>query len=183
MIECEVLYEQLDGAQRGYDTGFVIDSDEKADWALRKISEDQQEFERIKAIAESQIMELQMRIEQERAKVESKTSFLKGCLRSYFETVPHKSTKTQESYRLLSGSLVKKSASQKIVRPEDDAILIQYLRDSGQGCMIRVEEKPAWADLKKNLQIIDGNVVDMSTGAIVDILKVEEVPESFDVKL
>lgn len=181
MIECEVLYEQLDGAQRGYDTGFVIDSDEKADWALRKISEDQQEFERIKAIAESQIMELQMRIAQEQAKVESKTSFLKGCLRSYFETVPHKSTKTQESYRLLSGSLVKKVATQKIVRPDDED-LIKYLRDSGQDCMIRVEEKPAWADLKKNLQIIDGNVVDMSTGAIMDILKVEEVPEAFDIK-
>lgn len=181
MIEAELIA-QLDCAERGYDTKFTITDDGMADWAIRKIADDVHEFERIKAIADSRIMELQIQIEQERQKMESRTSFLRGHLHTYFESVPHKKTQTTESYKLLSGSLVKKVATQKIVRP-DDADLIKYLRENGQGHLIEISEKPAWGEFKKTLQIMDGKVVDTATGEVIDGITVEDVPESFDIKL
>ena len=57
---------------------------------------------------------------------ERKTSFLKSCLAQYFETVPHKETKTQATYKLLSGQLVFKKPKQKLVKSDDD--LIAYFK-------------------------------------------------------
>ena len=111
---------------------------------------------------------------------ERNTAFLKGCLAQYFETVPHKSTATQKSYKLLSGSLVFKLPSQKMVK--EDVKLLEYFHQNGMEEYIKTEEKPAWGEFKKNLSIVDGKVVNTSTGEIVDAVKVEETAGSFEVK-
>lgn len=162
-------------------SNFVIDSDSKADWALQKIAEEQSEYDRLNALAEEQISEIKAKIEAEKQRFDNKTRFLKGALNVYFMNVPHKETKTQESYKLLSGSLVMKKATQKMVK--DDAKLLEYFHNNEMQEFIKTEEKPAWAEFKKNCAIVDGNVVDTSTGEIVTGVAVEDVPEQFDIKL
>lgn len=159
---------------------FSIDDDNVADWALRKIAEEQAELERLTSLAKQQIEELQLKVKHLEEVTERKTSFLKGCLSEYFRTVPHKSTKTQESYKLLSGSLVMKLGSHKMVK--DDAELVEYFHKNNMQEYIKTEEKPMWADFKKNLSIVDGKVIDNTTGEIVEIIGVEYVPEVFEVK-
>lgn len=176
IFELEEVLERPEDMRKG----FSIKDDAVADWAVKKIAEEQAELERLTIIAKQQIDALQLKVNYLEEVAERKTSFLKGCLSEYFRTVPHKSTKTQESYKLLSGSLVMKLASQKMVK--DDAELVEYFHKNNMSEYIKIEEKPMWAEFKKNLSIIDGNVINSVTGEVVDVVRVEHVPESFEVK-
>ena len=175
------MYELEEIMENPEDHVFLIDDDHKADWALRKIAEERKEADRIKAIAEQQIKELQMKIKHAEEVAERKTAFLKGCLAEYFQNVPHKSTKTQESYKLLSGSLIFKLPKQNMVK--DDEKLIEYFRSNDMEEFIKTKESPAWGEFEKQLQIIDGNVVDTATGDVIDAVRVEETAGIFDVKI
>lgn len=160
---------------------FIIDNDNKADWAVKKINEDVLERDRIIKIAENRILELKNEIEEIEREYDRKISFLKSCLLDYFETVDHKETKTQESYKLLSGSLVMKKPANKIVK-EDDDTLVQYFADNDMDDFIKITKSPKWAEYKKRLEISGDNVVDTETGEIVDAVSIEQVPPKFDVK-
>lgn len=176
IYELEEVLEQPEDEREG----FSINDDNVADWALRKIAEERAELDRLTSIATQQIEELQLKIKHLEEVAERKTAFLKGCLAQYFQTVPHKATKTQESYKLLSGSLVFKLPKQSMVK--DDAELIEHFRQNGLQEYIKTEEKPIWGEYKKNLAIVDGKVIDTTTGEIVDAVRVEEAPGVFDVK-
>ena len=163
--------------------GFTIDNDQKANWAIKKIREEIAEADRLKAII---IAERESLAEKEKAideKLDNETKYLKGLLFRYFESVKHKETKTQETYKLLDGSLVFKKPSVKIVKPESDDQLVSYL-EQGQPDLIDTIKKPRWGEFKKNLTLTDdGEVVDMATGEKLDFVKTEEDPGSFDVKV
>lgn len=175
------IYELEEIMENSDENIFLIDDDHKADWALRKIAEERKEADRIKAIAEQQIEELQMKINHVKETTDRKTNFLKGCLAEYFNKVPHKTTKTQESYKLLSGSLILKLPKQNMVK--DDDKLLKYFHSNGMEEFIKTKERPAWEEFKKQLEVIDGNVVDTATGNIIDAVKVEESAGIFDVKI
>lgn len=162
------------------DESFSITDDKLADWALRKIKEEEAERDRLINIANDQIAELNLRINQLETQCENKTKFLKGHLAIYFGTVPHKETKTQESYKLLSGSLVMKKAGTKIIH--DDDALLAYLVASSQPEYIKVKKSVDWAEYKKNLGIEGRDVIDLDTGEIIKACSVEDVPASFDIK-
>lgn len=159
---------------------FRVIDDDSADWALQKVREDTFEKERIIKIAENKIKELEAEIEEIERTYERKTSFLKSCLFDYFNTVEHRKTKTQESYKLFSGSLVMKKPSSKIVK--EDEILIQYFIDNEMTDFIKVTKSPKWAEYKKRLKINGDNVIDTETGEIVDAVSIEQVPQKFDIK-
>lgn len=163
--------------------GFVIDNDQKASWALKIIKAETDEAGRLMQIADSQIEELVNKKMEIKEKLDHKTGYLKSLLYRYFETVQHKETKTQESYKLLDGQLVFKKPSVKILKPEDDTALIGYL-EQNQPEMVETVKKAAWGEFKKSLTITDdGGVVDMATGEVLDFIMAEEEPGKFDVKL
>lgn len=97
-----------------------ITDDGCADWACQKIAEEKAELDRITSLADSQIEKIQQRVEAAQRRYENGTRFLTGKLAEYFETVPHKTTKTKHSYRLLSGTLVKKIGG-RTMKQDDDA--------------------------------------------------------------
>lgn len=162
--------------------GFQIDNDNLADWAIKKIKEEEAERDRVIAIAKDQIEELNFKINNINEQCENKTRFLRGCLNRYFETVPHKETKTQESYKLLSGSLVLKKPSQKITYNEEN--LLSYLDQNDGAEFIKTKRSVDWTEFKKSLIIQGDSVIDKDLGLILDsgICSVEEVPASFNVK-
>lgn len=161
--------------------GFVIDSDAKADWALKKIATEQKEYDRLKSLAEEEIAEIQSRFAYEKQRFDNSTNYLKGLLRNYFMTVEHKETKTQESYKLLNGSLVLKKATTKMV--QDEKTLLEWLEKNNEDSFIETVKKPKWGEFKKNLTIVDGKAVNNETGEVVDCISVEDVPEEFNLKL
>lgn len=156
-----------------------ITDDGCADWACRKIAEEKAELDRIRELADAQIQKIEEKVAAAERRFQNGTRFLTGKLAEYFETVPHKATKTKESYRLLPGTLTRKFGGSQM--KQDDAQLVQYLKDSGQLEFIKTEEKPKWGDFKKRLEIIGGSVVDKETGEIVEAVQIIEKPDTFSV--
>lgn len=156
-----------------------ITDDGCADWACRKIAEEKAELDRIRELADAQIQKIEEKVAAAERRFQNGTRFLAGKLAEYFETVPHKTTKTKASYRLLSGTLTRKFGGTTM--KQDDEKLVQFLKNSGQLEFIKTEEKPKWGDFKKRLEIMGGSVVDKETGEIVEGVTVETKPDTFTV--
>ena len=164
------------------DTGFSIVSDLQAEWALKKIKKAAEERDRLVGLANKEIEELTKQIEVFEQRYKSDTGFLQSKLFEYFTKVEHKETKTQETYKLLSGSLIFKKPAQKM-SPDKDKLLA-YVKANDMPEFVKVKEEVDWAGYKKECEIIDGKVVNTQTGDLLpeDVITVEEVPGQFDVK-
>lgn len=165
--------------EEGTHMAWRITDDSCADWACRKIAEERAELARIRELAEAQIARIEEKLETAERRCENGTRFLTSKLAEYFETVPHKTTKTKASYRLLSGTLTRKFGGQQM--KQDDDKLVEFLKASGALEYIKIEEKPKWGDYKKRLEIMDGTVVDKETGEIVEGVQVIEKSDTFTV--
>lgn len=168
--------EEPEGSQQ-----WRITDDSCADWAVNKIAEERAELERIRALAEEQIARIEEKLEAAERRCENGTNFLTSKLAEYFETVPHKKTKTKESYRLLSGTLAKKLGSPQM-KPDDEKLL-EYLKSSGNVDMIKTTESPRWGEFKKCLTIVGGQVIDSTTGEVVEGVDIIDKPDSFTVEV
>lgn len=146
---------------------FVIDSDQKADWALRKIAEAEND-------AEKWVEYYQAQIEIIKAQTEQQTANLKVMLRHYFDTVPHKITKTTESYPLPSGKLVFKAQQPEYER--DDEKVIEWLKANNAPQFVKVKESLDWAGLKKTVTVMDENVITEDGEVIPGIKAVQREP-------
>ena len=160
---------------------FCIDNDRLAEWAIKKIKAEQAEHDRLQKLIDSEREELQKKQEEIDKQLESKTAFLKSLLYGYFETVEHKETKTQESYKLLSGSLVFKKPAVAIVKPDNDQ-LVAYLEKSGREDLVETKKTAAWGEYKKTLTIADDGQVVSEDGEILDFIQTEEKAGEFNVK-
>lgn len=164
---------------------FYIGDDKAADWALKKIKEEEDELARLKKLADEEISEIEYRFDMEQQKMLSRTAFLRGRLAMYFDTVEHKETKTQETYKLLNGTIFRKKAATAIdydpKNKEQKEALVKYLQESKQDELVKTEYSPMWAELKKQLSIDGEKVVNVVTGEIVP-LGIKETPAEFGIK-
>lgn len=130
--------------------GFVIDTDAKAQWALDKIHEARKDRDMWVKWYTDKIAEI-------KAQTDFDTMNLERMLAEYFATVPHKKTKTQESYKLPGGKLVLKVQNPEFRR--DDKAVIDWAKANGFGQYVKVEEKLAWAELKDATAVFEGHIV------------------------
>lgn len=157
---------------------FMIGDDGCADWAIRKIKEEKQEYDRIKELGEQQIALIEEKIELAKRRYEQNTNFLTSKLSQFFRTVPHKKTKTRETYRLLSGNLVMKLGGVKAT--PDDEKLVPWLKANGYTDFVKTEEKATWGELKKKLNLESGNMATIAeTGEIVEGITLMQQPDTF----
>ena len=161
--------------------GFIIDNDVKANWALKQIRKAKEEHDRLQNIIDAEFEELKTKQEQINKKLEQETSYLKGLLYIYFQGVEHKETKTQESYKLLDGSLVYKKPSVSIVKPDEERLLA-YLRQADHMEYIETKESVRWGELKKTLTLTDTGEIISEDGEVLDFIQTEEKAGEFNVK-
>ena len=171
-MKCEY---ELVGAE---ESGFVIDSPEKADWAVEKVKERQAQRDLYIAAAEAKKREMEQKIAEETAKCDQDNGFLLAALDAYIDTVPAKETKTMRQLVLPSGKIVRKLA--KLDYTYDDAALLAYLQENAPEY---VESKPKakWGEFKKALQISNGTVIRTDTGEVVEAVGVIEKPSTTEV--
>jgi len=160
---------------------FTIDNDKTANWAIKKIKEEQEEHDRLQALINDERQELQAKQEEIDKRLEAKTGYLKSLLLGYFATVPHKETKTQASYKLLDGSLIFKKPSLSIVKPDDEQLL-EYMERAGREDLIETKRSAKWGDFKKTLTIADDGQVISEDGEALDFITTEEKAGEFNVK-
>lgn len=180
------LFDGLPGeeAEAGSECGrFVIDSDAKAEWAIRKIAAEEAERDRLVAVCKEEIDRYSERKKEYEERCEGRVSSLKGLLREYFATITPKETKTQQKYELPSGSLILKKESRDY-RPDPDK-LREWLEKCGMADYLKTEVSPRWALVKKQLSTLeDGSIVFGETGEIMPegLVEIEEKPASFEVR-
>lgn len=160
---------------------FRITDDICADWAVRKIAKEREEYERLKEIGQQQIAAIEEKLEAAKRRYENGTSYLTRCLEGYFKTVPHKATKTTEKYRLLSGTLTLKKGG--IKASANDEALVPWLKENGYGDLVKVTESAMWGDLKKKLTFAGGIAALEETGEIVEGVIITEAPDTFKVEV
>lgn len=162
---------------------FVIDTDAKAEWAIRKIAEEEAECERLTACCQTEIDRYKERQEAYAKRLEGRTANLRAMLLLYFGTVPVKETKTQQKYELPSGSLVMKKASSDFKADTDK--LREWLEASDMTAYLKTEVSPKWALVKKQLEATaNGDIVFKETGEVIPAgcVTIETKPERFEVK-
>ena len=159
---------------------FRIDNDEKAEWALAKIREEQAEAQRIMNVCRSMIMHYEQQLKKAEEDLEKKTAYLRSQLEQYFDSVEKRRTKTQEVYKLPSGTLRRKYPSPQFNR--DDEKLVKWLKDRQMNEYIKVKETADWASLKKTIQVVGNKAVD-EDGEIVEGITVVDRPPVFEVEV
>ena len=164
LIENPILEEEEEQEQY---TGFVVDDDQKAEWCMQKIQEAEAERKRWKAFYDDRMAKVN-------ASCDAKIQHMEYLLGQYFRTVPHKVTKTQESYALPSGKLVYKQQAPEFVR--EDGKIAEWLEQGGMVGLI--EKKPKWGEMKKTLGLmVAGDQVITADGEIVPgVAAVERAP-------
>ena len=151
------------------DTPFTVDNDQKAEWAARKIREARQDTQKWTEYYERQLSAI-------RRANEDTEAYFAALLADYFETVPHKATKTQESYSLPSCKLVLKAQQPEFNR--DEAVLCDYLDKKGRDDLVRITRRADWAALKKTLKVMeDGTCVDADGEVVEGVQAFSRLPE------
>lgn len=141
------------------DTPFTVDNDQKAEWAARKIREARQDTQKWTEYYERQLSAI-------RRANEDTEAYFAALLADYFETVPHKATKTQESYSLPSCKLVLKAQQPEFNR--DEAVLCDYLDKKGRDDLVKITRRADWAALKKTLKVMDDGTCVDADGEVVE---------------
>lgn len=148
--------------------GFKIDSDSKAEWAVKRIKEAEREQNRLLALVDEERAELDIREKQIADQYENRTSHLKELLQSYvqrvYENGDANETKTQIAYQLLSGKLVLKKPTTKI--QQDDKALTEWCRTHLPE-RVKTTYKADWAEIKKNVKVVDGIAIYEPTGEVM----------------
>ena len=153
--------------------GFVIDSDAKALWALKKIKEAREDRDFWLSWYKQKEKEIT-------EQTDFDTMNLERMLADYFATVPHKSTKTQESYTLPGGKLILKKQNPEYTR--DDSTVIEWLKTNKMPQFVKIEEKLDWAGLKAATAVFEGNVV-TEDGEIIPGITVTDREAKFVVEV
>jgi hypothetical protein len=160
--------------------GFHIDNDTKAEWALSKIKAERDEALKYAFTCKEIARTYDNKAKEAMDKAAQKTSGLEGMLRVYFDSVPHKATKTQETYKLPGGVLKKKFGTVEFVR--DDKVLVDFLKSNNYTDYLETKYFPKWAELKKDVTV-SGNLVINDSGEVVEGVTAVERPDTFVVEL
>lgn len=176
------MNEQETAVEREDDLSFEIDNDDKAEWALSKIREAQEEHDRLMALVDKQQAALDDRRAQIDRQLERDTEYLKYLLAAYMNSVKCKSTKTQDTYQLLSAKLVRKHAALDF--DVDSTKLAAWLQQNGHTALVKTEVKPMWAEVKKLLSgdPTTGAVTLADTGELVEGITANQTAEKFSIK-
>lgn len=143
---------------------FIIDNDTKADWAVRTIQENVALRDRLTALADAQIKELQEKKMMFAERCQKNTQYLSDSLFVYFQGCKTQDTKTQSKYQLVSGTLLLKKQAPEYVR--DEQVMIPWAEASAPS-FIRIEKRINWGDLKKFTEVQGEAVVLKDTGEII----------------
>ena len=162
--------------------GFKIDSDSKAEWAVKRIKEAEREQNRLLALVDEERAELDVREKEILDNYARKTDGLKAMLEEYLRAQYAKEeareTNTQITYQLLSGKLVYKKSGMELKQNAD--VLLNWCKEHLPDA-VKVTYTPKWAEIKKNIKVVDGIPVYAPTGEVVDGVEEAYVASKFNV--
>ena len=166
-----VVYDDLVLRQERTD----VYDDYTADKALERLEQAKKDFDRAKEIGLRRIEEITAQMQAAEERYQKIAQPLQKELEAYMRKADCRETKTRYSYQLLSGKVILKKPTQKLV--PDRKALVEYLQESGLTDYLKLTPEPAWGEYKKRLKIVGDTVIDTDTGEVVPAVAVEDVPE------
>lgn len=149
-----------------------VRTDIEAGWQLKRRKE-------IIADRDELIMFYKERIKAVEQDAEFKLAGIDRALEAFFNTVPHKKTKTQEYYQHPFGKLMLKKQAPEFKR--DDKAVIDWLKTNKKDQFVKVTESLDWAGLKGEV-VVCGNAVVTEDGEPVPGIVVVEREDKFCVE-
>lgn len=146
----------------------------------KSISQEIEDFMLIKA---AKIEAIEEQYESKVSPLKNNLAYITAQLRVLAEQVPQKETKTQCKVELLSGSVVIKKPTKTLVADKDK--LIEWATEHAQDQYIdeKVVKSFKWKELKSELDIIDGQIVNKLTGEVMtEGVAIENKPEEVVIK-
>ena len=160
---------------------FAIDNDEKAEWAIEKLKDLKDEYERILSLANAKMDEIQEKINYERERYEKNKQFFEILLERYLQSAKATTTKTgTKMYKLLSGKLTKKPDTTEYKKDADT--LLVWLKNTNHNEFIKVKEEINWLDLKKKIVVNGDTCIIADTGEMIEGLTAAKAEGKFEVK-
>ena len=154
---------------------FTVTDDGAAEWCMKKIKEAEANKEMWRKHYEAQM-------EKVNKAADESIAYFTAKLEEYFANVPHKATKTQESYSLPGGKLIRKKQQPKF--ETDDEALVPWLEENFMGQLVKVKKSADWAALKKICSVTpDGAHVATDDGEIIPGVTVTQRPDVFKVEM
>ena len=178
----ELEKEFLEDTEKQVASDNCIHDDAYADWTIAKIKNLQAELERKKMFVENKKAILAEWYEKQAKAINNEIAFYMSRLQQYFDSLDTKlltKGKTQVSYNLPSGKLVKKLEKPELKR--DDEALLTWIEQNAPD-YIKVKKDVNWAEFKKKLSINGNKVVLTDTGEVVEGITIETKPAEFEVK-
>ena len=165
---------------------FVIDCDSKAEWAINKIAEEEQEARRLSELCNEQIRRYATRKAEIEDRLNRRVNGLKVLLEEYFDSgIKLKTTDAgRKSYELASGRLIRKPSGVSYCR--DDAALIKWCKTNAPKYVKTIiNEMPDWKGLKKKGVVAssDGSVYITDTGEVIDGVQAVFAAPKFEVEV
>jgi hypothetical protein len=157
---------------------FRITDDLMADWAVEKINEARAERDRLLSLVDEKIGQLEEKRKLYIVNFEDNTSYLRGKLMEYFQTVKTHDTKTMKKYKLVSGTLVLKR--QQPLYERDETALLTWAEQTIPE-LVKVKKEVSWADLKKRTDVSGDKL--LLDGEIIPGVTVVEREDVFEVQV
>lgn len=159
---------------------FIVDNEQKANWALRKIRQLQEKRVANIELAENEIERINMWLDDINSELEQSIDFFTGLLEQYHRRIFEQDPKAK-TIKLPHGKLKMRKQQPEFIRDNDK--LLSWLKQSNKTDYIVVKESPDWAQLKKTLQVAGNALVDTETGEVVEGVEVVEREPKFSVEV
>lgn len=143
-----------------------------------------EELESFMSMAKAKKEQIDATVEIKKEKTINMQKHIEAQLRVLAEQVPQKDSKTQSKVQLLSGNVIIKKPTQTLVADKDK--LIEWATE--QSRLEYIDEKTVrsfkWKELKGDLDIVDGKVINLVTGELFEIdgITIEEKGEEVVIK-
>ncbi|WP_371378798.1 host-nuclease inhibitor Gam family protein [Sporomusa aerivorans] len=176
----EYLEEQSGATEQ---QGFVIDTMDRADWAVRKIGVYQQKIDEIQALAESRIKHIQDWAEKETQGNLQQIAFFESLIRPFAEQQLKGSKK--RSLNLPSGTVgFRKGGTKFFIDGElvsrKNEKLTKWVKENAVSFLV-IKEEADWDELKKTITVLAGKAA-TADGEVIPGVVANEQPDSFYVK-
>ena len=161
---------------------FVVDNEQKANWALRKIKQLQEKQKENAALAASEIRRIAEWERDVNGELQNNINFFTRLLSDYHRQVLEQDPKAK-TIKLPYGKLKMRAQQPEYIRDNDK--LLAWLESKGTigKAYIKITKSPHWGELKKRLRIAGDRMVDPETGEVVPGVEVVEREPKFSVEV
>jgi phage/plasmid-associated DNA primase len=165
---------------------FIIDNDQKANWALRKIRHLKQKKKENQEFADAEIEEIQKEIDEVNQWLESENNsldndieYMEGLLRVYAEQLKADDPELK-THKLPFGQLQFRKQRDKWIYDNDK--LLEFAEKNLKNT-IKIKKKVDKRKLKKKIRVVGSKVVVADTGELIEGIEVIKRGEKFKVKI